>query len=240
MARMPTPKDPTPADDLDQGDWFPLDPDEHEAQLRGLCEMLAPQSHVLDLGAGGGRIAFPLAQAGHRVTAIDRDPNSIKQLATSNALIEARLGDFTDCDLLQQLPANTYDAALCLGHTFMLVAEPSDAVAIMVELRRIVRPGGVVVIDDFPGALWQEVADGNWQTGLSDDGAMQLVWAKGDNVLCLRTGSDIDPQCTSVREDEVRYRLWSRGELELLAHASGWKAPRTAAESYLIVFTHQD
>ena len=68
---------------------------------------------------------------------------------------------------------------------------------------------------------------------------MQLVWAEADNVLSLRTGIEIDPQSTTVREDEVRYRLWSRGELELLARASGWKAPRTAEDAYLIVFTYQ-
>lgn len=239
MVCMTTPNDPPAHDDPDQGDWFPLDPHEHEAQLRGLSQLLMPKSRVLDLGAGGGRIAFPLAHDGHQVTAIDRDPNAVKQLATNEALVEVMQGDFASEDLLRSLPSNTFDAVLCLGHTFMLVVEPSEAIALMIELRRLVRPGGVVVIDDFPSALWREVADGNWQTGLSDDGSMQLIWAEADNVLSLRTGSEIDPQITTVREDDVRYRLWSRGELELLAHASGWKAPRTDSDAYLIVFTHQ-
>ncbi|MGW0228279.1 hypothetical protein ACWDWO_08190 [Actinopolymorpha singaporensis] len=46
--------------------------------MRGLVESagLGPDSLVLDLGAGPGTLTAPLARAGARVLAVERDPSS--------------------------------------------------------------------------------------------------------------------------------------------------------------------
>jgi|EndMetStandDraft_8_1072994.scaffolds.fasta_scaffold46560_4 SAM-dependent methyltransferase len=68
---------------------------------------------VLDLGAGTGRVALPLAAAGHPVTAVDTDPAVLAALAQRAAE--------------RSLPVETVrgDArALDLGRTFPLVLAP--------------------------------------------------------------------------------------------------------------------
>jgi 2-polyprenyl-3-methyl-5-hydroxy-6-metoxy-1,4-benzoquinol methylase len=42
--------------------------------------LLSPNSSVLDLGAGAGRIADPLAELGHRVTAVDESPEMLAHI----------------------------------------------------------------------------------------------------------------------------------------------------------------
>src|SRR5688572_19401633 len=65
-------------------EWFKkyLDPfpaDRTGVQIAFLRRMIPAASHptVLDLCAGTGRIAGPLAAAGHTVTAVERDPAAV-------------------------------------------------------------------------------------------------------------------------------------------------------------------
>lgn len=238
------PHDPEPTDD-----WFPLEPEEHERQLAGLLRRLGqPAKRVMDIGAGSGRIALPLADAGHLVLAVDRDPCAVEACGGRGPRLTARLGDALAPAADLTLPFESgpgracgYDAALCLGNTFALFHEPHAAVGLMRRLRGVVRPqseGGFFAIDDMCGALWREVAEGNWQNGVSEDGRMQLVWGEADNVLAIRHGGSVDPECWRVREPDRPVRLWSMGDLALLCEASGWNPPLRAPADHLIVFTH--
>ena len=55
-------------------DLNPLDPEEHARQLAGVLELATVPSRIVDLGAGSGRMAVPLANAGASVLAVDLDP----------------------------------------------------------------------------------------------------------------------------------------------------------------------
>jgi len=76
---------------------------------------------VLDVGAGTGRVALDLAHAGHRVTAVDRDPELLAALSararslglgrdpnrdgvSSQALISTVVADARDFDLSERYP----------------------------------------------------------------------------------------------------------------------------------------
>jgi SAM-dependent methyltransferase len=62
--------------------WHDLECGAYDADIR-LWRTLADEhgEPVLDVGAGTGRIAIDLAQHGHRVTALDRDPVLVAELA---------------------------------------------------------------------------------------------------------------------------------------------------------------
>ena len=65
------------------------------AWWRGVCAEAGPageQGRVLELGAGSGRLAIPLARGGLRVTALDRSP---AMLARGRAQAEAAGVDVT-------------------------------------------------------------------------------------------------------------------------------------------------
>lgn len=209
-------------------DWFPLPPEEHERQVLALVRALAPVNTrtIIDLGAGNGRIARPLRAMGARVVAVDSDPAALEACA-SLGVVTMR-ADLTDPALaLDRCGVSRFDAALCLGHTFLLMHRPAWALSLLGAVRKVLPPGGAMIIDNCCSAMWAEVASGNWQTGISEDGAMQMLWADGDNVVALRRGPDIRPDDWDIddRAGDRLLRVWSRGELSLLAAAAGFTGP---------------
>lgn len=205
-------------------DWTPLDPAEHDRQVAGLKRLLGKSpKRVLDVGCGDGRAARPLIKAGHRVVGIDSDPRAVWACAAAD--FTCVLGDFLDEDGAVWRAARRhgpFDAVVCLGHTFLLIPEPARAAGLLGRARGVLKKGaGVFVVDDFAG-LWREIAEGNWQEGLSPDGAQQLVWGEGDNVVAHRQGPAVRRASWKITRADKPMRLWSRGELELLGMATGW------------------
>lgn len=234
-------------------DYCPLDDDTAAMQLDALLERCASlDGWVLDLGCGDGRLAVPLARAGARVLAIDQDGDALAALAgrASGAPLAGELVH-AKADLrglkseeLRALVPGPISAALCLGHTFMLLHDPLEALGLMRTLREVLDADGVLLIDDFPVDLWYEVSEGNWQSGIAEmeaaDGSgtelWQMVWQPGDPVIALRRGDEVDPDEIEILPSDRLHRLYSMGELRLLAACSGFAQPQRRPDEGLIVF----
>lgn len=210
---------------------------------------------ILDLGCGDGRVAIPLARAGCTVVAVDHDPAAIDALRanlrsedeSTRGRVQVMQADLAllNVEQIRSVTDLPIVAALCLGHTFMLLHDPLDALGLMRMLRELVVPGGWLAIDDFPHDLWYEVSEGNWQAGMAEvepeDGGpsevWQMVWKPGDPVIALRRGDEVDPDAVELLETDRLHRLYSIGELRLLAACSGFEPPVRAVDDALLVFT---
>ncbi len=109
----------------------------------------------------------------------------------------------------------------------MLVDTDDAAVALLGRCARHLAPGGLVVLDDLPGLFLPEVESGNWETGISEDGGLQLLWSDRDDVFTVRSGDDVDPNQWSLRPDDVPLRLWRAQSLAAVAMGAGLSAPET-------------
>ena len=106
--------------------------------------------HVLDAGCGGGRFLPHLAGLvgpTGRVSAVDIAPENIA-LATARSLdlttpVDVRDGDVTALPF----PDDSVDAAWCANVTQYL--DDHQLRRALAELRRVVRPGGIVAIKDL-------------------------------------------------------------------------------------------
>ena len=102
----------------------------------------APGSRVLDVGAGAGGVALMLAERGLAPTAIDASAAMVARIAerarAQNRSIDAEVMD----GQALRFPDATFDAALSV---FGVVLFP-DAVRGLAEMRRVVRPGGLVAV----------------------------------------------------------------------------------------------
>lgn len=220
-------------------DWFPLDEDEHTAQTDAVLSLLgAPAKRVIDLGAGGGRLVKPLIARGHSVLAIDSDPAALEACVALGA--ETRRLDLLSEDIDLGFADGPADAALLLGGTLMEVVDTRAALRLFRRLRTAVRPGGWLAVDGSLLEVWDDVAEGGWVSGVSEDGAWQMIWAPGDAVIALRRDERVDPDDWEIHESDRVLRLWSAGALALLAEASGWGAPEPVDFRTLLRFERLD
>jgi cyclopropane fatty-acyl-phospholipid synthase-like methyltransferase len=101
---------------------------------------LPPQSKVLDVPCGHGRIAIELAARGHVVTGLDFSSEEIAH-AKATARERGVQVDFRIGDMRSAVPANAFDATACFGHSFGYF-DDDDNVAFLRSLHQSLRPGG--------------------------------------------------------------------------------------------------
>lgn len=118
---------------------------EGRAEIEALALQLGPGSSVVDLGAGFGMHAIPLAQAGASVLAID-----------SSALLLASLDELSQgapvrgvCDDLLAFPAllaEPPDAIFCMGDTITHLPDAAAVASLLEAASAALSRGGVFVV----------------------------------------------------------------------------------------------
>ena len=187
---------------------------EEKLLLLGRRIRLAPRSRVLDIASGRGGPAILLAREfGCTIEGVEIAPEfhaaAVERAASAGVgeLVSFRLADAA----YEELAAGAYDAALCLGASFVYggLAGTLDA------LEPSVRPGGHVVVGEPYWRSWplpQDYEDRD-EPFTSLDGAVAIV-ESGD----LRVVTVID----ASRDDWDRYEtLHWRAVEEWLAESPG-------------------
>jgi len=107
---------------------------------------------VLELMAGSGRVAIPLAEAGHAVTAVDRDPAMVargrRRAAAAGAEVAARVR-FVEADVrgLRLPDAGGYRLAFVALNSILLLATRAAQAACWEALAAHLGPGGLAAVD---------------------------------------------------------------------------------------------
>ena len=150
---------------------------------------------ILDAGCQAGRLAIPLAQAGHQVIGVDtsavglrRAKRHAKEVGTSLRLIRANLGGW-----LPAQPGESFDAVVC---TEVLYLRQNHR-ELLEGLLRVLRPGGLCFISHRPRGYYLAEAFGH-----RDWNAVRLLISGKEGILL---GSYYNWQ---NREDlELLYRI---------------------------------
>ena len=111
---------------------------------------------ILELAVGTGRIAVPLAEAGHRVVGVDLEP---AMLARARARIDASgVADRVELvqdDMLRAASneavarAGPYRLAILALQSILILNTPDGQRAVVGEMARALAPGGLAVIDTW-------------------------------------------------------------------------------------------
>jgi SAM-dependent methyltransferase len=167
-------------------------------------------ARVLDVGCGTGRTTAPLTERGFDVVGIDISERMIERARTLLPDVEFRVGDVTDLDF----DDDEFDYALFAHNGLDYVHPARERRRALRELRRVVRPGGVVVFSThnawyrFPALF----ADHSFlRTFYLDNGNLRRLFRR--YKVDLKEG---DPLWTYVSDPRKQRRQLEQAGLEPL------------------------
>jgi hydrogenase maturation protease len=185
-------------------------PDQIVELLRPL-DLPGPETRVLDLACGKGAVSIALAEElGFRVHGID-----LMQAFVEEAAQRARqkgitkLCHFERGDIREAVHRSEgHDAVLLISVGYVL----GDMAETVAELRRTVREGGYIVVDDAFLAPDAAVDFPGYEHCLSHEEMIARLTAHGDEIV---TEHVTDPQAT--KEQNRRYMAWIESRARDLA-----------------------
>ncbi|HEY5342726.1 MAG TPA: class I SAM-dependent methyltransferase [Solirubrobacteraceae bacterium] len=140
--------------------WHDLECGSYRADLPLWRELAGRHGDpILDIGAGTGRVALDIAQAGHTVTALDLDSDLLGALQgrAGGELVETVCADARSFEL------GRHDFALCLVpmQTIQLLSGSAERVALLRCAFAHLRPGGLLACAIVTELEPFDVADGS-------------------------------------------------------------------------------
>lgn len=158
---------------------------------------------LLEVGAGTGRIALPLARAGHAVTALDPSP-AMLALARSRAAAEGLVLTFLDGALPSaDLPPAAFATVIFPNDVFLACAAPGEQAAALRVAAATLAPHGRLAIDVAGPGHWLD-PDGNGEPLRAYsgdlDGTPLTVWHTRHDDLATQT-----------RRLHIRYEITGAG-----------------------------
>jgi len=220
----------------------------HPATTR-LLGRTAPASTVLDAACGTGISAAALARRGYRVWAADGS-GAMTEMAAARFRRERLEIPLTRC-MWADLPAvvdERFDVVLCIGNSLVHAAGHDAMVEALTGLRRMVRPGGHLVVDS---RNWEKLhaerrivqVAGRAVTRRGRRCVSFYAWEIPDRldqehvahlVFLFQDGDRVEP-----REHRIGFRPFTLGELRDRLEAAGLREVDTdydaARDRYAVI-----
>lgn len=141
---------------------------------------------IFDIGAGTGRYAVPLADAGYEVHALELVKHNLSRMKAKSDKVRARLGNALD---LKKYPSDYFDLTLLFGPMYHLFTK-EDKVKALSEAKRVTVPGGIIMVAYC----------------MNEYGLISYAFRQGHLSECLEKGRiDENFHCISEEEDLYDY-----------------------------------
>ena len=207
--------------------WHDVECHAYAADLPLWHELAArEEGPILDVGAGTGRVAGDLAEAGHRVVALDRDAALLEELRRRHPDVETVVADAQSFSLNER-----FGLILVPMQTVQLLG---DRPGFLSAARAHLRPGGLLAI-----AISEDLQayEGNPRTLPDPDVGERDGWrfvsqpmavrAAGEAFRIERVRTALDPDGRRhVQQDVIELAALSAETLEREARAAGFESER--------------
>jgi ubiquinone/menaquinone biosynthesis C-methylase UbiE len=179
---------------------------------------------LLDVPCGFGRHAVPLARAGYRVTGVDRSQallDEARRRAGGERWPKLVRADYRELSL----PDESFDAALNLFSSLGYLGDEDDT-KVLAEIRRVLRPGGRLVIEIMHrDALVLGFRDNGWH--MVGEGRLLLEQRTFDPVAGVAQTTQTLVEPSGERDSRTwSLRVYTATELVAMLGRAGFEESR--------------
>lgn len=161
-----------------------------------LYQQLAHESGgpVFELAIGSGRLAIPLALAGHRVEGVDNDPAMLRRARRAwdkaRGAIEPDRLRLHEGDLNVFRPSGRFGLTFIAVNTFLLAPDDTARLGILTGMRQSLREGGIAAV---------EIGTPDGRELARYDGRVQREWLRLDP----ETGDEVSKSISASYDAET-------------------------------------
>lgn len=203
-------------------------PDELATEVHSLDQFFTQhglaRGSILELACGACPHGIGLAQRGYAVTGLDRSQPMLHEAQRHAA--DARVSlDLVQADVIDFcLDTSAFDAAIFMYETFPLITEYDDLTRHFSAVRKVIRHGGLYVIDFDARKHGVGATYGEWgrKTISLPNGSAELWhedfpgdWVQGISVMAMHCRATLDGSVYAT-DDLWRLRVYSPWELRVL------------------------
>ena len=170
----------------------------------------AASGDILDVGAGSGCHSMALRKMGKNAVSVDISPLSVEVMKERG--LDARLMNFYDSSFTE-----TFDTVLMLMNGTGIIGNLDNIGTFFTRIRRLLRPGGCLLIDSSDLRYLFEEEDGSLMIDLADDYYGQV---------------DFQMQYKDIQGDPFDWLYLDFNTLAYYAEENGFKAELLAEGEY--------
>lgn len=182
-----------------------------------------PNSRVLDLGCGTGRMTLAVAAAGHSVVGIDPNPDSLAAARLKRGAEAVTWVEGTSAAILE---SESFDVAIMTAHVAQAINDDGDWSRTLADIHRALVPGSSLVFDsrDPAARAWEHWTPAQTQCEhILPDGSTVEAWVESaeecdglvtltERRLCNGSAEETETSVLAFRtEDQLRQDLERAG-----------------------------
>jgi len=173
---------------------------------------------VIDLCCGLGRHAISLAKEGYDVTAIDKNPEIIKQAEEMANSQEAQVNFICD-DVMNVSPElGEFDLCIIMWQSFGYFSDEQN-LELLKKINSILRPGGSLFLDVYNSQFMEnQVGEKSFDVGGLE--VTQTTTLEGGRIK-------INLSYSNGEKDQFDWQIFSPDELDEFTNEAGFQSVRT-------------
>ncbi len=199
--------------------------DDTAAAVAALTDRLADGARVLELGAGTGRLAIPLAAAGLQVVGLDASERMLQRLQAKPG---GEAVTTVHADMVAPPVAGPFDCVLIAFNTLFALSTQAEQIACLTACAALLAPRGEVVLDLAVPQPWRLRSDRPSGEVVGGQVAMEV----GDHdpvTQTIRSAKVLITPTDGIRTLPLRMRYAYPPELDLMARIAGLQLVSRAA-----------